>query len=115
MVDYDRMSRAELIETIRSLEARLANAASSANKPPGDSARFPVFGEREQREFEENPWPIRIFDRETTKYLAANDAALKLFGYTREEFLNLTPLDTRHPDERSGFFATLPVDPILAV
>lgn len=108
MVAYGSMSRAELIETVRSLETRLANISTSGRSPPGDSVMFPIFGEREQREFEASPWPIRIFDRETLKYLAANDACLKLYGYTREEFLNLTPLDTRHPEGRSDFYDTLP-------
>jgi len=107
MVAYDSMSRAELIETIRSLEARLANAASGVDNPPDDCAKFPVFGERERREFETSPWPIRIFDRDTTQYLAVNDAALTLYGYTREEFLELRPLDTRPPEERSEFYTTL--------
>ncbi|MBI4204299.1 MAG: PAS domain S-box protein [Betaproteobacteria bacterium] len=107
MVAYDSMSRADLIATLRSLEGRLAAAASSARNPHVDSAKFPVFGEREQREFEKSPWPIRIFDRKTLKYLAVNAAALALYGYTREEFLSLTPLATRHPDERSEFFASL--------
>jgi len=48
MVAYDSMSRAELIETIRSLEARLANAASGVGNPSDDFAKFPVLGMPEQ-------------------------------------------------------------------
>lgn len=57
------------------------------------------FGQRQLQEFEKSPRPMRIFDRETLQYLAVNDAAVALYGYTREEFLTLTVKDTRHPDE----------------
>jgi PAS domain S-box-containing protein len=57
------------------------------------------FGERQLRDFEKSPRPMRIFDRETLRYLAVNDAAVALYGYTREEFLTLTVKDTLHPDE----------------
>ncbi len=41
----------------------------------------------------ENPFPVFIFNKENLKFLAVNDAALKLYGYTREEFLNLDMTD----------------------
>ncbi|MGQ0524811.1 MAG: PAS domain S-box protein [Betaproteobacteria bacterium] len=79
--------------------------------PPGRGDRtdfqFSVFGEIDRRNFEASPYPIRIFDRETLRYLAVNDAALKLYGYSREEFLQLTPLDTRDPGERSQIVESL--------
>lgn len=46
-----------------------------------------------------DPTPAAIFDQETLRCLAVNDAALRLYGYTREEFLGLSLSDTRHPDE----------------
>lgn len=71
------------------------------------SAGLLVFGERARREFENSPSPIRIFDHETMKFLAVNDAAVKFYGYSREEFLALTLKDTRHPDEHAAQLATL--------
>ena len=41
----------------------------------------------------DNPFPVFIFNKENLKFLAVNDAALKLYGYTREEFLNLDMTD----------------------
>jgi PAS domain S-box-containing protein len=72
-----------------------------------DSAGLPVFGERQLRDFEASPCPMRIFDHETLRYLAVNDAALEFYGYTREEFLTLTVKDTRHRAEHASLFATL--------
>jgi PAS domain S-box-containing protein len=104
MVRYEKLTRDELIALARDLKNRLKKRTPS---PRRNSARFPVFGERERREFEASFYPIRIFDRETFRYLAVNDAALRLYGYSRDEFLRLTPLDTRHPDEHEDFYRTL--------
>jgi PAS domain S-box-containing protein len=43
--------------------------------------------------FEDNPVPMWLFDPETLKFLAVNDAALVHYGYDRETFLKLTLLD----------------------
>ncbi|MGH6868831.1 MAG: diguanylate cyclase domain-containing protein, partial [Methylocella sp.] len=43
--------------------------------------------------FEDNPVPMWLFDHETLKFLAVNDAAAVHYGYDRESFLKLTLLD----------------------
>jgi PAS domain S-box-containing protein len=58
--------------------------------------------------FDKNPLPILIFDRKTLAFLAVNDAAVRQYGYTREEFLALTAADVRPPDERSRFVQSGP-------
>ena len=50
--------------------------------------------------FEANPNPMWVFDEETLQFLAVNDAALHHYGYTRDEFLALTVLDLRTPEDR---------------
>jgi PAS domain S-box-containing protein len=45
--------------------------------------------------FRLNPQPIWIFDIETFKFVQVNHAAVKLYGYTMEEFLNMTVFDFR--------------------
>jgi PAS domain S-box-containing protein len=70
-------------------------------------AGLPVFGEWHQQEFDKSPLPMRLFDHETLKYLAVNDAALKLYGYSRQEFLKLTAKDTRHPDEHARLLSAM--------
>ncbi len=48
--------------------------------------------------FEANPQPMWVFERSSLCFLAVNDAALRQYGYTRDEFLDLTILDIR-PEE----------------
>ena len=50
--------------------------------------------------FEENPQPVFLYDLETLKINAANDAAIMTFGYRKEEFLQLT-LSDLEPEENS--------------
>ncbi len=43
--------------------------------------------------FENNPLPAWIHDPETLRFLAVNDAAIACYGYSREEFLEMTITD----------------------
>ena len=45
--------------------------------------------------FENNPMPIWIIDARTQQFLDANNAALKLYGYSRGEFLKINAADIR--------------------
>jgi PAS domain S-box-containing protein len=45
--------------------------------------------------FAHNPSPMWIYDTDTLHFLQVNDAALHLYGYSREEFLQLTLEDLR--------------------
>ena len=67
--------------------------------------------------FEENPNPMWVFDKESLKFLAVNEAAISQYGYSREEFLNMTILDIRPAEDagkvkanvntaQSGFYST---------
>lgn len=47
------------------------------------------------RSFEKASGPMWIFDKNTLAFLAVNEAAVKLYGYTREEFLKMTLKDIR--------------------
>jgi PAS domain S-box-containing protein len=40
--------------------------------------------------FENNPHPMWVFDQETLAILAVNDAAVRHYGYTREEMVGMT-------------------------
>lgn len=49
--------------------------------------------------FDENPFPMVIWDFETKKILDCNATALEKYGYTREEFLSLTIWDLRPAED----------------
>lgn len=50
--------------------------------------------------FEENPAPMWIYDRETLRFTAVNDAAVHHYGYSREEFYHMTILDIRPQEDK---------------
>jgi diguanylate cyclase (GGDEF)-like protein/PAS domain S-box-containing protein len=48
--------------------------------------------------FDSNPLPTWVFSRETLKFLAVNEAAIRHYGFSRQEFLAMTIADIR-PEE----------------
>jgi two-component system, cell cycle sensor histidine kinase and response regulator CckA len=57
--------------------------------------------------FESNPHPMWVYDKETFAFLAVNDAALRHYGYSRQEWLSMTVLDIRPPEEVAAFRTAL--------
>ncbi len=52
--------------------------------------------------FEKNPQLMWVFDEDSLRFLAVNDAAIRHYGYTREEFLRMTVKDVRPQSELPG-------------
>ncbi|MBI3472410.1 MAG: PAS domain-containing protein, partial [Candidatus Solibacter usitatus] len=52
--------------------------------------------------FERNPQPQWIYDPETLRFLAVNEAAIGHYGYSREEFLGMTLRGIRPPEEAAA-------------
>jgi two-component system cell cycle sensor histidine kinase/response regulator CckA len=48
--------------------------------------------------FDSNPYPMAVFDQETFAFLAVNDASVRHYGYSREEYLTMTVKDIRLPE-----------------
>jgi|GEM_PF-893945 len=53
--------------------------------------------ERYRQLFDSNPHPMWVYDSETLRFLAVNDAAVRHFGYARNEFLTMTTRDIALP------------------
>ncbi|MGA9994119.1 MAG: PAS domain S-box protein [Pyrinomonadaceae bacterium] len=49
--------------------------------------------------FESNPQPIWVFDLETLRFLAVNEAAVEHYGYSHQEFLSMTIKDIRPSED----------------
>ncbi len=49
--------------------------------------------------FEGNPHPVFVFDLETLRFLAVNEATVNHYGYSRAEFLTMTVQDIRPPED----------------
>ena len=54
--------------------------------------------DRYQRLFDESPEPTWLYDEETLRFLDVNRAAIAVYGYSREEFLQMTVGDLQAPD-----------------
>lgn len=50
--------------------------------------------------FHASPQPMLVFDIETLLFIQVNNAAISHYGYNEEEFLGMTILDIRPPDEK---------------
>lgn len=49
--------------------------------------------------FETSPIPMWVADRTTLQFLAVNTAAVRHYGFTEQEFLSMTILDIRPPED----------------
>ncbi len=50
--------------------------------------------------FSTNPYPMWVYDCATLRFVSVNDAAVRTYGFSREEFLAMTLLDIRPPEEK---------------
>ncbi len=57
--------------------------------------------------FKNNPLPMWLYDLETLRFVAVNSAAVKRYGYSREEFLSMRLPDIRPESELPSLHATL--------
>jgi two-component system cell cycle sensor histidine kinase/response regulator CckA len=90
--DTDDLSFAEELGARAALavdNARLYRAAQEADERYGM-----LFGS--------NPQPMWVFDVDTLAFLAVNDAAVRHYGYNREEFLGMTIMDLLPPEDAPG-------------
>ena len=94
-----KKTKAELIRELEELRARLASHQSSNGSPSGNG------GQNYRRLFEANPQPMWIYDVDTLRFLAVNDAAIAQYGFSREEFLSLNAYDIRPDEDRARFNA----------
>lgn len=53
--------------------------------------------------FKNNPMPMWVLELPSLKFLDVNDAATRQYGYTREEFLSMTAIDIRPPEDKKQF------------
>ena len=93
VIVFQRQTIARQRRTLRQTEEQLAHATRAAR----DAER------RHELMFSTNPHPMWIYDCETLRFLKVNDAAVKAYGYSREEFLNMTVLDIRPPADAPAF------------
>jgi PAS domain S-box-containing protein len=84
-VEHLRLVSAKLYEKVRELEATRQELDKTATKY--------------QLIFRAHPEPMWVFDLETLRFLEVNDAAIRHYGYSREEFLAMRVKDIRLTDD----------------
>jgi diguanylate cyclase (GGDEF)-like protein/PAS domain S-box-containing protein len=57
--------------------------------------------------FENNPFPVWVYDSYTLRFLAVNEAAAIEYGYSRDELLRMTLLDIQPPEEAERLIASI--------
>jgi PAS domain S-box-containing protein len=57
--------------------------------------------------FEQNPQAVAVYDVETLRFLAVNDAATRSYGYSRDEFLSMHVTEVMAPEEVPALLADI--------
>ncbi len=58
--------------------------------------------------FDANPLPMWVYDFESLRYIAVNDAAIRHYGYSRDEFLAMSVGDLRPAEDVETVIAEVP-------
>jgi hypothetical protein len=100
--DYVPRSSTELPRELAALAAAYNEMAVTIAQR---TAELHSSEQRYRQLFDASPLPMYLADLSTYRVLAVNEAGLAKYGYTREQFLGLTLLDLRPPEERLRFLA----------
>jgi len=91
-------TKEELIIELKELQQEL-NLIKSANKKVNSNKKSFENEERFHYLFESNPQPMWVYDIESLSFLDVNNAAIRHYGYSREEFLGMTIKDIRPKED----------------
>jgi PAS domain S-box-containing protein len=80
--------------------AELAHASSRYSPELTEASSLPLL-------FQTNPQPMWVFDSETLRFLAVNDAARKLYGYSQKDWERLTVSDIRPKEDKRRFLTVV--------
>lgn len=86
---------------------RLAGAVVDISERVHTEARAQEAERQFRLVFDRNPAPFWIFDLATLRFLEVNQAAVDQYGYSREEFLTMSILDVRPPEDRETIRRTV--------
>jgi PAS domain S-box-containing protein len=73
----------------------------------GAEERLHESEERHRMLFDNNPHPTWAYDRETLRFLAVNNAAVRKYGYSTAEFLAMTVKDIRRSEDISALLESV--------
>lgn len=91
-----RERTAELAEANRGLEREMARGRLAREALAAREAHYRLL-------FESSPLPMWVVEIESLAFLQVNEAALRHYGYSQEEFLSMTLRDIRPPEDLPVF------------
>ena len=91
------LSRARLGTSVKNLQIEVQEQANAIRSSQ----------QHQELMFSANPYPMWIFDQRTLRFLQVNDAAVKAYGYSREEFLRMAVVDIRPEEEIPEFLEAI--------
>jgi PAS domain S-box-containing protein len=100
----------QLAAANQELQIEVADRKSAEGALRDSEARYRLL-------FESNPFPMWVYDLETLSFLAVNQATLRRYGYSSEEFLTMTIKDIRPSEDVSallGHVANISAGPNFA-
>ena len=100
------MQREEFAAPDRRFVADLAEILGMALRAERHIRAADLISKQSRYTFEHNPNPMLILDAETFRYVDVNQTAIDVYGYTREQFLEMTPYDLRAPERTDGLETT---------
>ncbi len=96
----DRLGRLGAAVAVALESRRLRRSQAAAERELRAAHETLLESERRYRLlFENNPHPMWVYDVDTFRFLAVNDAAIAHYGYSRDEFLGMTMLDIRPAED----------------
>lgn len=97
-----RQRTADLSRAIESLQTELVQRARAERLLAESREQYRML-------FEHAPSPMWVVDLDTLQFLDVNESAVRHYGYRREEFLAMTVVDIRPPEDVPRFLRELPV------
>ncbi len=88
-----------LLSTIRTYGREELELASELARRAAAAIETERTAERYRMLFEASPLPMWVYEAETLRFLAVNDAAVRKYGWTRDEFLAMTIKDIRPSED----------------
>ena len=95
----EEKTKGQLINELKELREELVMFRTFSSENIQIAGVLRDFKEIYENFYKSNPHPMWIYNLETLAFLDVNDAAIKHYGYSQEEFLSMTIKDIRPPED----------------